>query len=41
MGYIEFAEWMHKMSKTHVQSRCSICGLWAIWTPKEATVDAV
>lgn len=30
-GYIQWHEWAEKMEKTHVQERCPICGLWAIW----------
>lgn len=34
-GYIQHAAWAERMLKTHKQSRCPTCGLWAIWTPKE------
>lgn len=33
-GYIEWHDWAAKMSKTHKQRKCSVCGLWAIWEPK-------
>lgn len=33
-GYIERADWMTEMAKTHKQTRCPNCGLWAVWIPK-------
>lgn len=33
-GYLARAEWAENMLKTHRQSRCSVCRLWVIWTPK-------
>lgn len=35
-GYVAWHVWAEEMAKTHKQSRCPGCGLWAIWTPKEA-----
>lgn len=37
-GYNEYLEWCEEMDKTHVQSRCSGCGLWVIWTPRPQKV---
>lgn len=34
-GYLAGHAWAEKMSKTHKQTRCPACGLWAIWVPKE------
>jgi len=37
-GYIQRQEWAEKKMKTHIQSRCPECKLWAIWTPKRSEV---
>jgi hypothetical protein len=34
-GYLQCSDYADKMMKTHDQSQCPHCGLWAIWTPKE------
>jgi hypothetical protein len=33
-GYLQKHGWMLRMSKTHKQTRCPECGLWAIWVRK-------
>jgi len=35
-GYIARSSWAEVMAMTHTQRRCKGCGLWKIWTPKEA-----
>lgn len=32
-GYSDWHEWAAEKSKTHKQTRCPGCGLWAIWVP--------
>lgn len=34
-GYLAWLEWADRMSTTHTQHRCTGCGLYHIWTPKE------
>ena len=34
-SYIERSEWFEKMGKTHKQTKCPNCGLFAIWVPKK------
>ena len=38
-GYVAWHEWAERMAETHDQEQCSGCGLWMIWTPKEANRD--
>lgn len=33
-GYVAWHEWAERMSKTHRQKRCPVCGLLAIWEKK-------
>ncbi len=33
--YCGWHAWAERMGKTHKQSRCPLCNLWVIWTPKE------
>lgn len=33
--YIGHEAWAMEMLKTHVQTQCPDCKLWAIWTPKK------
>lgn len=40
-NYSAWHEWAKRHAKTHVQSRCDECGLWAIWTPKVGVADAL
>jgi hypothetical protein len=35
-GYIGWHDWAKRKAETHDQRQCPDCGLWAIWTPKEA-----
>lgn len=30
-GYVAFFEWCDRMAKTHVQEKCTRCGLWKVW----------
>lgn len=32
--YLQWMAWAEEMAKTHDQTRCPDCGLWAIWVPK-------
>lgn len=34
-GYVEWHTWAEKKEKTHVQTQCPTCKLWAIWVKKE------
>ena len=34
-GFLSWMAWADEMEKTHKQTRCPECGLWAIWVPKE------
>jgi hypothetical protein len=36
-GYNQFFDWCHEMNKTHKQTRCTDCGLWTIWVPRDPT----
>ena len=36
-GYVAWHSWAETMAKTHRQTRCPICRLFVIWTPKETT----
>lgn len=36
-GYLQWHGWAREMSRTHIQSRCSECGLWWAWAPKFTT----
>ncbi len=36
---IAIAFWAKDMAKTHRQRRCSGCGLYVIWEPKEQSHD--
>jgi hypothetical protein len=38
-GYIQWHAWAKDMAKTHRQRRCSGCGLYVIWEPKEQSHD--
>lgn len=33
-GYLAWHHWAEKKAKTHVQRKCPVCGLWAIWVPR-------
>ncbi len=33
-GYVEWHEWAEEKAKTHDQSKCDACGLYAIWTAR-------
>lgn len=33
--YLARQAWMAKMEKTHTQTQCPVCKLWAVWVPKE------
>jgi hypothetical protein len=33
-GYADWFEWAARTAKRHVQSRCSGCGRFLIWTPR-------
>jgi hypothetical protein len=33
-GFYDLVEWVDKKSKTHDQTRCYGCGLYAVWVPK-------
>jgi hypothetical protein len=35
-GYEEFFMWAEWKARTHDQTCCPDCGLWAIWVPKKA-----
>lgn len=37
-GYMDRIRWFKRMAKTHRQTRCPKCLLWAIWVPKGARV---
>jgi hypothetical protein len=32
-GYVERFEWAIEMGRTHKQTKCAGCGLYAIWIP--------
>jgi len=34
LGYLQKHEWMRKMSRTHNQRKCKVCGLYSVWTKK-------
>jgi endogenous inhibitor of DNA gyrase (YacG/DUF329 family) len=34
-GYIERADWMKRMGKTHVQRRCPTCRRFFVWSKKK------
>lgn len=34
-GYLARMEWLERLSKTHRQTKCQVCGLWMVWEPKE------
>lgn len=34
-GYVDCIDWAKHMGKTHRQTRCEGCGLYAIWEPKK------
>ena len=36
-GYLQWTEWAEKKSKTHDQTQCPDCGLWAIYSRKRKT----
>ncbi len=36
-GYLAWHEWAEQKAKTHRQSKCPTCGLYAVWTPKKET----
>ena len=33
-GYVDWQYWAFQKSKTHKQTLCPVCGLYAIWVPK-------
>lgn len=33
-GYLQWHDWAQEMNRTHVQSRCTRCGLWQVWTAR-------
>lgn len=33
--YLMFHAWAKEKRKTHRQTRCPGCGLWAVWVPKQ------
>lgn len=33
-GYLAHSTWADEMLKTHRQTQCAWCGLWAVWIPK-------
>ena len=35
-GYLRWHSWADRMAKTHRQVKCKMCGLWAIWIPRNA-----
>jgi hypothetical protein len=39
-GFLDWHAWAAEKNKTHRQRRCPVCGLWAIWVPKDAEVLA-
>lgn len=34
-GYLQWHAWARKMQRTHRQVRCSGCGLFKIWIPRQ------
>jgi hypothetical protein len=30
-GYVAWHEWAERKAKTHAQTRCPVCGRWAVW----------
>lgn len=36
-GYNQWHEWASRKAKTHRQTQCPKCGLWAIWIKKAAS----
>lgn len=34
-GYIEMHAWADKKLKTHINTQCPGCGLWAVWVKKK------
>lgn len=38
-GDVAWHNWAKEMSKTHVQKKCPLCHLWAIWVPKPGEED--
>ena len=39
-GYIAWHQWADRKERTHISTRCSTCGFFAIWLPKAAGKDA-
>ncbi len=37
-GYVQKSKWARKMIRTHYQTKCSVCGLYAIWVKRESKV---
>ena len=33
-GYLAWHEWAERMSQTHEQRRCEVCGLWVVWVER-------
>ena len=36
-GYLEWHSWATRKARTHRQTQCDTCRLWAIWIPKQET----
>lgn len=36
-GYLQWQNWAKKMSKTHKQEQCPVCGRWTIWKKRGKT----
>jgi hypothetical protein len=34
-GYVAFFAWAERMSRTHRQLKCSGCGRWQLWVPRQ------
>ena len=33
-NYLAWHEWAAEMEKSHAQTQCPVCTLWAIWVPR-------
>lgn len=39
--YLHWHHWAERMSKTHRQTKCPVCGRLVIWTPKRSRTKEV
>ncbi len=36
-GYLALGEWLERMDKQYLQTRCDGCGYWVIWKRKKGS----